>query len=124
MTTENTLPPEEVNRVRRGHRFYPLASELVDVPRIYGSDKTPVAGKVLHLHYFGGPADWWLAEYDPKSRIGFGYACLGDPQLAEWGYVSLEELETLSVGLVIIERDLHWTPRPVSAVDLPGRGVH
>ena len=123
MTTDPTLEPQEVNRVRRGHRFYPTAAELVAVPRIYETDDTDLAEKVLHLHYFGGACDWWLAEYDPESRIGFGYACLGDPGMAEWGYVDLKELEPINIGLMVVERDLHWQPRPVGAVELPGQAV-
>jgi hypothetical protein len=121
LTTEPTL--EEVNRARRGHRFYPSGAELAEVPRIYQTDDTDLAQKVLHLHYFGGPADWWLAEYDPESGLGFGYACLGDPDCAEWGYVDLKELEPVSVGLVIVERDVHWTPCTVEAANLPGQAV-
>ena len=41
--------------------------------------------------------DWWLVEYDTEDRIAWGYACLGDPGCAEWGYVSLTELEAITV---------------------------
>ena len=39
----------------------------------------------------------------------FGWATLGDPQNAELGYFSLDELESVRgrFGLKI-ERDLHW----------------
>ncbi len=121
LTTDPTL--EEVNRVRRGHRFYPTAAELAAIPRFYETEDTETAEKVLHLHYFGGSCDWWLTEYDPESHLGFGYACLGDPEMAEWGYVDLKELEPVSVGLVVIERDLHWAPRSVAATELPGQAV-
>lgn len=123
LTTENSLPPEETKRDLRGHRFYPVASELTNVPRLYKTDGQKPAETVLHLHYFVGPCDWWLAEYDSETRIGFGYACLGDPQSAEWGYVSLEELEGINLGFLVVERDLHWKPREAGKARLPGRGV-
>ena len=125
MSTNPTLDPQEVNRVRRGHRFYPSPAQLVKVPRTYATDEIALADKVIHLHYFGGACDWWLAEYDPENQIGFGYVCLGDSDLAEWGYVDLKELETLIAhqGLLIIERDCHWTPRRASEANLPGRAA-
>ena len=55
----------------------------------------PVADKLIVVHYYLGACHWWLVEYDPDERRGFGYVCLGDPINAEWGYVSLDELEQL-----------------------------
>ncbi len=55
------------------------------------------------------------------EALAFGYACLGDPQCAEWGYVSLVELEgVLARGVFPVERDLHWTPKPAKDCKLPG----
>jgi hypothetical protein len=72
---------------------------------------------------FAGACDWWIAEYDPATGTAFGYACLGDPACAEWGYLDLPELERVSVrsGLLIVERDLHWAPPPAARAVLPGR---
>lgn len=116
----NKLPQTETQRLRRGHDFYPPADATV--PRLYETEGQPFAEKVLHLHYFAGGCDWWLAEYDPSEGLGFGYACLGDPDNAEWGYVSLPELEGVNLhdGLVIVERDLHWSPSVAGATNLPG----
>jgi hypothetical protein len=71
-----------------------------------------VGEKVLHLHYFAAACDWWIAAYDPATGTAFGYASLGDPQNAEWGYVHLPELQQVKVGhgLLIVERDLDWPP--------------
>lgn len=84
--------------------------------------------KIVHLHYFVGGSDWWLVELDDEDRIGFGYVSLAShPDGREWGYVDLDELaevfippsSTPGVGTataiqppVIVERDLHWRPRP------------
>lgn len=45
---------------------------------------------------------WWLSEYDPKSKVAFGYVTGFYED--EWGTVSIEELEELE--LVIDIRDL------------------
>ena len=52
----------------------------------------PIGDKTIWLHYFAGPCDWWVAEYDPASGNAFGYACLSDPDNAEWGYTNLADL--------------------------------
>jgi N12 class adenine-specific DNA methylase len=116
---EAALP--ETQRTRRGHAFYPPADTAV--PPLYATEGQPNGDKVIHLHYFAGGSDWWLVEYDPTIGEGFGYACRGgDADMAEWGYVNLPELEPIRAarGLVIVERDLYWTPRPAREVDLPG----
>ena len=128
-------------RRRRGHDFWPSDEELQAMPKLYATERTPLRDRVVRWHYFttGAACDWWLIEYDPETRDGFGYACLGgDHQNAEWGYVSLDELERLErpgqlqstedggawlLPHVIVERDLHWRPRKASECDLPGRGA-
>ncbi|MFD6756152.1 UvrD-helicase domain-containing protein [Micromonospora gifhornensis] len=115
--SEHALP--ETQRARRGHPFYPPAD--LAVPALYATEQQPNGDKIIYLHYFGGGHDWWIAEYDPATGEGFGYACInGDADNAEWGYHSLVELEQIRRGLLIIERDLHWTPRPAREVRLPG----
>ncbi|MER7278027.1 UvrD-helicase domain-containing protein [Dactylosporangium sp. NPDC000244] len=110
----------ELHRQRRGHPFYPPAEIAAAIPRLYGTDGISPERTMLHLHYFGGATDVWLAEYDPSTGEGFGYINLGDPTDAEWGYVNLPELEAINHGLTIIERDLHWTPVQASDAHLPG----
>jgi hypothetical protein len=52
-----------------------------------------------------------------RPQLAFGYVCLGDPQMAEWGYIDLHELaEVFRPPLIIVERDLHWMPRPAGEV--------
>jgi hypothetical protein len=117
---QNQVDLSETQRRRRGHDFYPPADILRTVPPLYGTDRQPAEDKTLYLHYFGGATDVWLAEYDPTTGEGFGYVSIGNPEDAEWGYVSLPELERINHGLVIIERDLYWTPVPASQANLPG----
>jgi hypothetical protein len=123
MTDQPTTRPADTQRDRRGHDFYPPTEQATAIPALYGTEDTAAGEKVLHLHYFAAACDWWIAEYDPATGTAFGYACLGDPQNAEWGYVSLAHLEQVSVrsGFLIVERDLHWTPVRAADADLPGR---
>ena len=125
--TRTPEPPErpepvlvETQRRRRGHTFYPPADLLRTMPPLYATERQPAEDKILHLHYFGGSTDVWLAEYDPATGEGFGYVKVGNSDDAEWGYVSLPELERINHGLVIIERDLHWSALPASQANLPG----
>jgi hypothetical protein len=117
--TDTTTTPTETQRARGGHDFYPAPGEL---PPLYATEDTDTADKTIRVHYVAGGCDWWLVEYDPAEGLAFGYACLGDPGCAEWGYVHLPELEAVRVrgGLVVVERDLGWTPRRVADLDLPG----
>jgi hypothetical protein len=59
-----------------------------------------------------GTGTWYLAAYDPETRTAYGLAVLHE---AELGYIDLAELVDYRgrFGLPI-ERDLHWTPRPLS----------
>ena len=121
-TTTDTSGVEETQRVRRGHRFYPVPADAL--PPLYATEDTDTADKTVGVHYFVGACDWWVVEHDPAEHLAFGYVCLGDPASAEWGYIHLPELETLNLydGLVIVERDLDWTPQPFGGVILNAAG--
>ena len=72
---------------------------------------------IVHEHYFIGGCDWWITEYNKEKDIAFGFACLGDPQNAELGYVSLTELEQIRVnGVFPVELDMWWDKCPVGEV--------
>ena len=59
-----------------------------------------------------GIGTWWACEFDPESGIFFGKADLGFPEL---GTFSLEELEAYKGPFGLgIERDIHFTPKPLS----------
>lgn len=72
-----------------------------------------------------GSGTWYATEYDPKIKTFFGYVSLFGDHCDEWGYFSLEELEqVLPVKLSVdsqniegtgqLERDLHFTEKPIS----------
>ena len=88
----------ETRRAERGHDFYPPADQLAAIPPPYATENTKIVDTVIHLHYLipGCATDWWIAELDPATGLAYGYARLaGDDANAEWGYLSLPELEAL-----------------------------
>jgi hypothetical protein len=113
---------KEVNRPRRGHRFYPSSQDLQRVPTLGATGDMPLEEVTIWLHYFIGACDWWVTEYDPETAVAFGYACLNNwVDSAEWGTFSLEELERLiSPSGLPIERDCFWTPKKPGQANLPG----
>lgn len=107
----------EVNCQRRGHDFLPGWDELTAIPPLYSTENVPVTDKIIHLHFFVGSCDWYIAELDVEDLRAFGYVNLGDPNMAEWGYVPLDKLEAVRVGPgFVVERDLDWTPRPLPTI--------
>jgi hypothetical protein len=70
-----------------------------------------------------GVGTWFATEYDSDARRFFGYATLGDPDNAELGYFSLDELEAFRgrFGLKI-ERDMWFGDHTLKEVmDKKGR---
>ena len=106
------FPQGESNRRRRGHAFL-TTTMLKTIPALYATEATPLAEKTLFAHYFLGACDWYVAELDPETGLAFGHADLG-MGLPEWGYFNLVEMEaTLVHEWLVIERDVHFTPRTV-----------
>ena len=83
------------------------------LPPLYGQEETP--DPVVYARFFTPDSNWtWLStEFDPEEGRFFG---LVDGFDRELGYFLLEELETGRGPLGLpIERDLHFTPRLLSA---------
>ena len=75
----------------------PSPEKLATIPRIYQTENVPLKDKIIHLHFFIGGCDWYIAEFDGED-IFFGYAILnGDLVNAEWGYISFSELKEIKV---------------------------
>jgi hypothetical protein len=78
-----------------------------------------VKDPIILAHFFNptGAGDWYATEYDPETRIIFGYASIFCDENDEWGYTSLVELEEYKGKWGLgIERDLFWTEKPASQV--------
>ena len=96
----------------------PDKQKLDSIPRIYETENVPLKNKLIHLHFFIGGCDWYIAEYDGEDLF-FGYAILnGDLRLGEWGYINFSALMDIKVGPgVEIDCDLHWKIRKASEVE-------
>ena len=72
----------------------PTQDELEKLPSLSGTGDVAAKDKIIFMHLFIGGCDRYIAECDPDERLFFGFATLnGDLQNAEWGYVSLDELQ-------------------------------
>jgi hypothetical protein len=85
-------------------------------------ENVPFKEKVVIAKYFNpcGAGTWFATEYEPETRTFFGYASIFGDHNDEWGYFSLDELESLKVppfGLGI-ERDLHFGEKKCGEVEI------
>ena len=95
----------------------PTAKQLAQMLGLYETEKVSPLDKVIRMHFFIGGSDWYAAEYSPEDRVFFGYAVLNDDlPNSEWGYFSYDEMRTVNLKGIQIDRDLHWTPRKANDV--------
>ena len=97
----------------------PTKDRLSRIPGLYETEHIPLEDKLIHLHFFIGGCDWYIAEYD-GADITWGFAILNnDLQCAEWGYISLSELKSVRAGFMEVDCELasYWRIRPACDVD-------
>jgi hypothetical protein len=76
----------------------PTLERLNKIPKLNATEHVPLEEKEIHLHFFLGECDWYIAEYDGKDLF-FGFCILnGDLEMAEWGYISFGELVRLKIS--------------------------
>lgn len=62
---------------------------------------------------------WYATEYIKEERIFFWYVSIFWDHCDEWGYFSLDELESVRWRFSLwIERDLSFTPTRFSELDI------
>ena len=90
-----------------------LIPEDSGLPPLYATedDAEPIAR--VKLFFPAGHYTAFLTEYDPKSKVAFGWA-EQFPGGGELGYLNIDELQSIQVNGVRIERDEHFTPRTLS----------
>jgi hypothetical protein len=92
---------------------------LKKLPPLYATDGKPKDQVMVQLKLFNpnGAGTWYITEYNPEEKLAFGFATLGDPEMAELGYISIQELEEYRGRMGLgIERDIHFDPMPLSEV--------
>lgn len=98
-------------------KFIDLAEQIKTMPETYDQEGLGDEA-VVHLHYFlGADSHWYITERDAEDGIyqSYGYAVLnGDDEMAESGYISIEEITRYGAEL-----DLHFTP--CRLVEIKGR---
>jgi len=97
----------------------PTKKQLAKLPKLYQTEEVPLKDKIIHLHFFIGGSDWYIAEYDHEGGdLFWGFTILNqDYHNAEWGYISLSELQSIKIqGWLEIDRDLHWQVKPAKEV--------
>ena len=98
----------------------PSKTRLATIPALYATDDIPAQNKEIHLHFFLGGCDWYVAEFD-GTDLFWGFVILaGDYQSAEWGYFSFKELRSVSAyGGMEIDCELEeiWRIKPAGKID-------
>jgi hypothetical protein len=92
----------------------PSKERLSQIPRLYQTEEIPLKEKVVYLHFFVASCDWYIVEFNGADTF-FGYAILNnDYQMAEWGYISFQELKDLKAhGWLEIDCELEvWWHNP------------
>ncbi len=96
----------------------PTEKQLNRLPELYSSGHLSITEKVIHMHFFLGGCDWYVAEYDKEIKDFFGFVILNnDYAMAEWGYFNFVELCELKVQFVEVDRDMHFTPIKANCID-------
>ncbi len=120
----------------------PTPEQLARIPPLYRTTKIPFDDKIIHLHFFIPGQDtkleeifslipntenrhqlillrhsfhWYIAEYDGDDLF-YGYVNLGDPEMAEWGYISFIELREAGPYGIHVIHDTLWTSKKFAEV--------
>jgi hypothetical protein len=97
----------------------PNKERLEKLPKLYETEHIPLKDKLIHLHFFIGGCDWYIAEFDGKDLF-WGFAILNnDYQMAEWGYISFSELKSIIVnGWIEVDCELEeiWRVKKASEI--------
>jgi len=93
---------------------------LKKLPPLYANEHLkPEQTKVIAKFFYpAGGATWYATEFDPAEGLFFGFANLGDDQMAELGCFTLQELEGFKhprFPFLRIERDKFWNDKTTLA---------
>ena len=100
----------------------PTPEQLSKLPKLYETEKVPLKDKPIYIHFFIGDCDWFISEYDGEDLF-FGYAIIGNPAFAEWGYISFTELKQIRIPPGI-EVDCEIFDPPLKASEIEEISTH
>ena len=91
------------------------AKNKQDLPPLYSLEETKLEDKICQVKFFHPFCSWtWYAvEFDPKEGLFFGWV---DGSFPEWGYFSLDEMKSVKTMGLGMERDRHFTPKPMKEI--------
>jgi hypothetical protein len=95
-----------------------LTKEIIARFKQVGSQEN-VKDPIVIAKFFNpaGAGTWLATEYDPKSKVFFGYVSIFGDECDEWGDFSLTELEEFKGPLGIgIERDRFIGEKKISEI--------
>lgn len=81
----------------------------------------PLADNIIIAKLFNptGGGTWFLANYNPETKIAFGYASIFGDHCDEWGDIYIPELEEYKGRMGLgIERDLYWKEKTAKEIDI------
>lgn len=109
-----TITPASENETKEADNAYELIpSKLTErIPELYATDDgNPVGDKTAYLRFFFpmGAYTSYVLEHDPKTGDLFTLATM-DGRDWELGYASLEEIQSIEIGGLKVERDLYFKP--------------
>jgi hypothetical protein len=94
------------------------AENKKDLPALYSQEHNP--DPLVVVKWFSPYSGWrWYAtEGQPDEEAGYLFFGLVTGQEDELGYFTLAELDVKGMGghLPLVERDMYWTPTPLSKV--------
>lgn len=98
-----------------------LTKELIDqLPKIKETEEIEDPICYVKLFHPFGSYTVYLLEYNSDQKLGFGLVSGLDVEL---GYIDINELETMKVFGIGMERDLYYTPELLSVVRVREEGL-
>lgn len=106
---EQKKEPEVDEDMKDAYNLLPKSIEK-QLPKLYSTEKDLIGDRVAYARYFFpmGAYTAYLLEYDPKERIGFDVVTMGYGW--ELGNMSLDEMKSINIHGLGIERDLYFSP--------------
>jgi len=101
LTTQNII---------RGHSF--ITKEILEKAEILWRQEWENAEIIVKYFLPWSGWTWYITEID-NEWIAFWYT-IGNE--SEWGNIGLEELETLNVKWMVVERDLYFWDKKISDI--------